>query len=266
MKMMKRFSVFAALALTLVLTGCGIVDQGQVGVRTQFGQIDPKVEEAGFYTAVLSDVTQYTVKETTVELDRLTPQAKDKMTLQAFGATVFYQANGSLLPAFQGGFSGQSARLSGEDFYRPGYVMVSNFSRSAVMDEVSKFNADQLNTQRGPLETGIKANIQKRLDEKAPGVFTVTAVTVREIVNDESVQNSIRDNVTAQNRLDTATKLVSVRHQEALANEKLAQSFTPAFLQHEYNLALLACAESQKCTLIVDGSASGKTLNLGQPR
>lgn len=142
--------------------------------------------------------------------------------------------------------------------------MLNGMARSAVMGEVAKFPADQLNTNRATLEAGVKKELQSKVDAKAPNTFTITGVVIRNIVNDQSVQQTIRDSVAATNRLQTATKLVQVKEQEALANEKLANSFTPAFLQHEYNEAMKACAESGKCTLIVDGSSSGKTLNLGK--
>lgn len=263
---MKRILTAIPMLLALSLGGCGfgMMDQGEVGVRTQWGKIDTQLVTPGFYTSLVSDVTTYTGKETTIELAGLQPQASDKMTVQDFEATVFYQANTALLPAFQGGFAGQSAKVAGDSFVRPGYVMLNGMARSAIMGEVSKYPADTLNTKRSELEAGIKADLQAKVDAKTPGTFTVTGVVIRTITNDQSVQQSIRDNVTASNRLATATKLVQVRDQEAQANAKLAASFTPEFLQHEYNEALKACAESSKCTLIVDGSNSGKTLNLGK--
>lgn len=262
---MKRFLMAVPMFLmAIALTGCGMMDQGEVGVRTQWGKIDQQLVTPGFYTSWVSDVTTYTGKETTIELTGLQPQALDKMTVQDFEATVFYQANTAALPAFQGRFAGQSAKVGNDDFIRPGYVMINGMARSAIMGEVAKHAADTLNTKRTELEQGIKADLQAKIDAKASGTFTVTGIVIRTITNDQSVQQSIRDNVTASNRLDTATKLVAVKEQEGLANAKLSQSFTPAFLQHEYNEALKACAESSKCTLIVDGSASGKTLNLGK--
>lgn len=263
MKMTKFLALALASALAVGLAGCGMMEQGNVGVRTQFGKIDKDVVSSGFYTNVVSDVTTYTGKETTIELDNLAPQARDKMTVEKFSATVFYQAEPTALPAFQGRFAGQSGKVPGDDFYRPGFIMLKGMANSAVSKEVGKYDAALLNTNRTALETGIKTELQSLVDGKAPGVFTVTGVVIREIVNDQSVQQSIRDNVNAANRLDTATKMVLVRDQEALANAKLAKSYTPEFLQHEYNDALKACADSDKCTLIVDGSSSGKVLNLG---
>lgn len=266
MKISRLLMVCVLPFMALALTGCGMMEQGNVGVRTQFGKIDATVVGSGFYTDVISDVAVYTAKETTIDLEKMTPQAADKMTVQDFEATVFYQANADALPLFQSKFAGQSAKLSEDHFIRPGYIMLTGMARSAVMGEVSKFNADQLNLNRDALEKGIRADLQSKVDAKIPGVFTITGVVIRNILNDQQVQNSIRNNVTAKNDLETATTLVQKRKQDALANEALTTSFTPAFLQHEYNQALIACAENQKgaCTLIVDGSSSGKMLNVGK--
>lgn len=264
MKMSRMLKSCAVALMAIAMTGCGMMEQGNVGVRTQFGKIDPALVTPGFYTSIVSNVTEYTGKETTIELERLQPQALDKMTVQDFEATVFYQANVAALPSFQSRFAGQSATVGNEGFVRPGYIMLAGMARSAVMGEVSKFNADQLNTSRTALEQGIKADLQAKIDAKAPGTFTITGVVIRNILNDPQVQESIRRNVTAKNDLATATTLVSKREQEALANEKLNTSFTPAFLQHEFNEALKACADNPKCTLIIDGSNSGKMLNLGK--
>ncbi|QZB90158.1 hypothetical protein selz497L_195 [Salmonella phage SenALZ1] len=83
-------------------------------------------------------------------------------------------------------------------------------------------------------------------------------------VSQKAVEQSIRDNVMADKRLDTARKNVEIRDQEAKANQKLTTSLTPEYLQHEYNMVLQSCANSGKCTLIVDGSGSSKMLNVGK--
>lgn len=263
--MKKMVMAFLTIAFAAMLAGCGgVIDEGNVGVRKDWnGKID-EAPVTGFYTALTSSVTEYTAKETTVNLDHLTPQGADKMTVQRFEATVFYHADPRALPNFQRTFAGQSAKVEGDGFVRPGYVMVEGMARSIVMDEVAKFRAEELNTNRGALEQGIKSGLQAKLNEKAPGVFTVTGIVINAIVNDQSVQASIRDSVAANNRLETAKKLVQVKEQEALANAKLTESLTPAFLQHEYNQAIASCADSGKCTLIIDGSNSGKVLNLAK--
>lgn len=262
---MKRlFMAIALLASTVMLTGCfGIIDQGNVGVRSAFGDVDQK-PVTGMYQSFFSTVTEYTTKETNVAINDLTPRAKDNLTLDKMGVTLYYTTNAAKLPNFQATTSGQSARLDGDDALRPGYVMLATLSRGVIADVVSRFDSLTLNTNRQALEQEIKALSQKNLDSAAPGTFHVTRVVITRVETDKSIEQSIRDNVTASKRLDTATKQVMIKEQEALANKAIAEQLTPAFLQHEYNQAVNTCAANTNCTLIIDGSGSGKILNVNK--
>lgn len=247
----------------LTLSGCGgVIDEGNVGVRTQWGEVDRNPVEAGWYTSFMSDVNVYTTKETGVDLTKMTPKAKDNLSLEELDVTVYYTPNAAKVPWFQVKFSGQSAEVDG--VYAVGYNLVKTAASSSTMDAVSTLDSMTIHTQRSELEKLIKERAQQQLNIAAPDMFTITRVLVTKALTDPSIEQSIRDNVMADKRLDTATKNVSIREQESLANEKLTNSLSPAFLQHEYNLALAECAKSDKCTLIVDGSSSGKILNVGK--
>lgn len=247
-----------------MLSGCGgVIDEGNVGVRTQWGEVDQNPVGAGFYTSFFSDVDVYTAKEATVALTKMTPKAKDNLTLEDLDVDVYYTPNASKVPWFQTKFAGQSAKLE-DGTIAVGYNLVRTAASSATMDAVSTLDSMTIHTQRSELEKLIKQRAQQQLDIAAPGMFTITRVLVTKALTDPSIEQSIRDNVMADKRLDTATKNVQIREQESNANKKLTQSLTPEYLQHEYNLALAACAQSNKCTLVVDGSSSGKILNIGK--
>lgn len=261
---MKRFAMVLMLGLgSLLLTGCGVIDQGDVGVRTSFGELEIEPVEAGFYTAVLSDVTVYTTKETSVALTKLQPKASDNLSLEDLEVEVYYTPNVSKVPWFQSKYSGMSARLDGDDSFRVGYNMVKTISTSSSLDAVSTMESLKIHTQRNELEAAIKQRAQQQLDVAAPGMFTVTRVLVTKAATDPSIEQSIRDNVTAAKRLDTTKKQTEIKNEEAKQTQTTAASLTPEFLQHEYNMAITACAANPKCTLIVDGSGGGKILNVG---
>lgn len=248
---MKRIMKYLVLLSAFALGACGFIDTGTVGVRTQQGQIQPQVEHAGFYTAFLSSLDEYTIKETTVDFNDLTPRAKDNLMLKRLDVTVYYTANGDLLPQFQAKHAGQSLKLDGESFIRPGYILIKNVGSGVINDAVSHFDSLTLHQNRTPLEAEIKANLQHALNTTDPGVFTITNVIIREIHTDDSIEASIRQAIMAEKQVQTATQLVQVKKQEALANEQVAQSLSPAYLQHEYNQALLECAKNEHCTMIV---------------
>lgn len=262
----KLLMMCVGVVVAASLTGCGggVIDQGNVGVQTSFGDVSQQPLGTGFYWHPLSTVTEYTTKETSIVVDGLTPRAKDKLTMRELDATIYYKAEGATLPRFQSAFSGQSAELEGDGFYRPGYVLIKTLAQGVVADEVSKFDSLTIHQNRVPLEAAIKASLQAQLDQRSPGTFKITSVVINKALTDGSIEQSIRDSVAADNRLATATKLVQVKEQEAKANEKVNQSLTPAFLEYQRILAQQNCASSDKCTMIIDGGSSAKIINLNK--
>lgn len=264
---MKKLSLYAlALAAALSLTGCyGTIETGQVGVRTNFnGAVDQKVEGEGFYTTFTSHIDKYTLKEIGVELSDLQPKAKDNLSLRDLDVTVFYkvqtpQAVRGLITKY----SGQSVQFEGANYYAPAYRLVESVGKSEVADAVSKHDSLTIHTQRNTLENEVKDAMQKNLDASDPGVFAITRVVVRQVLTDPTVEQSIRNVVAKSKELEAATLQVQVAEKNAEAVAKTANTLTPAFLQHEYNQALLKFAEKGG-TVILDGSSSGKMINVGK--
>jgi regulator of protease activity HflC (stomatin/prohibitin superfamily) len=70
-----------ALAL---LTSCGTVESGNVGVRTTLGKVNPEEVEPGVYFGLpgISRVQEFSAKEIGLDLNDLTPKARDNLTLR----------------------------------------------------------------------------------------------------------------------------------------------------------------------------------------
>lgn len=260
MKRLFGFMITAVLAFSLA--GCGgFVDTGEVGIKTSQGQIDPNVLKAGYYSNLFSSVDMYTIKETAVEFNDLTPRAKDNLSLKDLEVTVYYKTDPDQLAVWVSTHSGQSAQVKGESYIRPGYNKIYTTASGIINDSVAKFDSLTLHQNRTPLEADIKTDLQKALNADSSGLFTITNVVIRAIHTDPSIEDSIRKAIMAEKEVQTATQLVLVKQQEAKANEMVAQSLTPEYLQHEYNQALLACAQNQHCTMIV-GSNVQPQLNI----
>jgi hypothetical protein len=260
---MKKLLVLAAVVLLASqMTGCGVIHTGDVGMRTQFGQVSSEPVPVGFYTAILSSVDEYTAKETFVALNGLKPRAHDNLTLKDLDVTVYYRMEPAKIPSFAMTHSGMSAKFDNDAFTRPGYILLSNVAQGVISDEVSKLDSLTLHQNRQTLEANIKKSLQTTLDGSDKGYFDVTRVIVQAIQTDPAIEASIQKSIQAGKDLEAATKQVSVKEQLAYANEKLAQSLTPAYLQHEYIEALKDCATSKSCTMIIDGSKGGALVNL----
>jgi regulator of protease activity HflC (stomatin/prohibitin superfamily) len=274
---MKRLllSALAALALCAGLSGCGgVINTGEVGVRTTMGDISPTEEGQGVYLAVFSHVDHYTVKETSIDLNDLTPRAKDKLTVKDLEVSVYYHGVPGTIAKFVATHAGQSAGFEGESSWRPGYNLVSNLAKAAVYDQVRNFDSLDLNQKRSDLEADVKTATQAALDAdpSLKGTFVITRVVVRKIQTDPAIDNAIQQTVLAQQQLAQKENQAQVAHKDAEiariraegqanANTELQKTLTPAYLQHEYNQALQACASNDHCTMVI-GQSGNTMLNI----
>jgi hypothetical protein len=262
MKRLKLLGCVVSIFIALTLTGCGQIETGDVGVRTAFGKIQPDPEPPGVYTAIMSHVDEYTVKKTSIVLDKLTPKAKDKLMLKELDVTIYYKMKPNRVVDFVSTHAAMSAKMDSEHFLRPGYFLIENVAKGVISDEVSMFDSMTLHQNRLPLEVAIRNSLATSLEKSDPGYFEITDVVVSTLLTDPSIEESIRKNLTMSNDIDTATKNVNRMIQEAAAMTKTANALTPMILQHEYIEALKSCADNPNCTLVVDDSSSSKMLNI----
>lgn len=261
---MKKFMKMAAvLVFAAMTTACGFIETGEVGVRKTFGKVDTEELGVGFYTAVASSVDVYNVKETVVDLKDLKPKAADNLSLRDLDVSVYYTVNPAIIADFAASNSGMSARGADGKIY-PGYNLIHRLAAGEINDKVAKMESLTLHRNRDKLESNVLAGLQAELDKKVPDGFKITRVVVTGILTDAAIEASIQKSIQAEKDLEIATKQVQVKQQQALANEKLTQSLTPAYLQYEYIRSLQDCANSSGCTMIIDQSSSSKMLNIGR--
>lgn len=263
------------LCVSLLVGGCfGTIETGNVGVRTTFGKVSPTVEQPGIYTAFFSSVDEFSSKENAIEMNNLTPKAKDNLSLKDLDVTVYYKVTPGSISALYTKYAGQSARLKGSDFYVPAYFLVENVARSVIYAETARIDSLVIHTQRNALEADILTKLQAELAANDPGAFTVTRVTIRAVATDTTIEESIRAQVQSQKMLETKENAILIAKKDAQveiakaegiakSNNIINNSLTREYLQHEYNLALMECAKSKGCTMIV-GNAAGTLLNVNK--
>ena len=262
---MKRlFGLIAVMAMALGLTACGgIIDQGNVGVRTTFGKVSPEPESPGMYVAIMSSVREYTTKESAIALDNMTPKAKDNLSLREMDITVYYTTKADKVPGLQIKYSGQSAR--GEHgIWFPAYNLVENMARTAAYEEVARQDSLTIHQHRDEVANAMKANIQKALDESDPGTFTITRVVMRQVVTDPAIEQSILQAVQVQKQIEAkkselelaraeAQRTVAEAEGTAKRNAILNASITDNLIRYKQALAMEECASSGKCTMVIGG-------------
>ena len=80
-----------SIGAALLLSACGAIESGNVGVRTSFtGSVNTTEMQQGFYTHITSDVQEFSTKEITVALMDMQPKAKDNLTLADLDLEVYY--------------------------------------------------------------------------------------------------------------------------------------------------------------------------------
>lgn len=241
---MKTFGkIFGVIVAALVLTACGRIETGQVGVRKTFNKtVLMEEERVGFYWAIFEEVDEYVIKETELQFDNFKPKAKDNLILQDLDVSIFYTVKPDAVAELSVKYTGQSYPVEGKNWWYPAQGVVMRFGRGSIYDSVAKFDSLTLHTNRAALEAEIMKSTQSDLDKSDPGVFVITKVIVRQALTDETLEASIRRTVEFDKKIEAkekekllaqkeAERLVIEANGQALANKIIADSLDDKLLK-----------------------------------
>ena len=248
-----------------VLTGLfGTISTGNIGVRTTLGIISQTEVPPGVYVKwpVISSVDEFTAKEIAIDLTDLTPKAKDNLSLRDMDVSVYYRAEPGRIAELQSKYASQSIRAPEGKYYLPAYQLVYRIARNVSYEEVARVDSLVMHTKREEIAAAIARNMQVALDQSDPAVFHVTRVVVRSVITDPSIEESIRQAVANQKKLEAmavqteiAKKEADIRVTEARgiaeSNRIISGSLTREYLQHEANQALMKFAEKGNSHTVV---------------
>jgi regulator of protease activity HflC (stomatin/prohibitin superfamily) len=250
-----------ALAL---LTSCGTVESGNVGVRTTLGKVNPEEVEPGVYFGLpgISRVQEFSAKEIGLDLNDLTPKARDNLTLRDLDVTVYYRVAGGSIADLYVKYAGQHTRDEGSRVNLPAFALLQRLARNAIYEQASRIDSLVMHTRRDELAAAVSKALQIELDANDKGVFTITRVVIRALTTDPAIEKAIQESVAAQKQLETTKQRIAIAEAEAQvevkkaegiakANQIINQSLTREYLQHESNLALHKFAEKGGTTTVV---------------
>jgi regulator of protease activity HflC (stomatin/prohibitin superfamily) len=259
--------VAAVLLLLLVLAGatsCGTIETGNVGVRNTLGKINPEEVEPGVYFGVpgISSVQAFSAKEIAVELNDLTPKARDNLSLRDLDLTVYYRVAPASIAELYVKYAARHAKADGSREFFPAYQLVQGIARNVIYEEASKMESLVMHTKRDEMAAAVRRGIQAELDQNDKAVFTITRVVVRALSTDPAIEKAIQESVAAQKQLETTRQRIQIAEAEAQvevkkaegiakANQIINQSLTREYLQHESNLALMKFADKGGATTVV---------------
>jgi regulator of protease activity HflC (stomatin/prohibitin superfamily) len=256
--MWQRVAAGAVVVIVVLIgaTSCGTLESGNVGVRTTLGKVNPEEIEPGIYLGLpgVSRVQEFSAKEIAVELNDLTPKARDNLSLRDLDVTVYYKvAPGSVADLYVK-YAARHAQSEGSRVYLPAYQLVHGIARNVIYEESSRVDSLVMHTKRDEMAAAIRKALQTELDANDKGVFTITRVVIRALTTDPAIERAIQESVAAQKQLETTKQRIQIAEAEAQveikkaegiakANQIINQSLTREYLQHESNLALQNFAE-----------------------
>lgn len=277
MRGLGAFIVMVAIGLVMALNSFYVVDTGHVGVERTLGRVDLEETEPGmnFKLPFLTRAYEFSAKEIALDLNDLRPKAADNLSLQDLDVTVYYNAAPYAIADLMVKYANASQSAPGAIL--PAYGIVYREARGAVYEEVAKVDSLKLHRQRDALQTSIQDSLQARLEDKDGDALIISRVVVRALNTDPSIEESIREAVANQKKLEAKQISVDIAKKDAEieierargiaeANRIINESLTAQYLQHEVNVALQSFAENEGQLVVMPANMQGFDIILDTQR
>ncbi len=262
--------ILGVLVVPFLYFSIVLIESGNVGVRKTLGKVDPEEVSPGlnFRVPLISQISEFVGKEIAIDLTDLTPKAADNLSLRDMDVTIFYKADSNRIADLYIKYANAHVYNKQSDSYLPAYQLVFREARRAAYETVAEIDSLTMHKKREQIAAAIKQRLQETLDSNDPGVFTVTRAVIRSVLTDPSIEESIREAVANQKRLEAKEVMVEIERKNAEieairaqgianANNIINKTLTSEYLQHELNLTLQKFAESGANTIVVPANMQG---------
>ena len=256
--------IVVLVVLGLLVSSCGTIESGNVGIGTTLGKVDAEEIAPGLFVRLpaISTVHEFSAKEIGIDLNDMTPKAKDNLSLRDLDVTVYYRTKAASVADLYVKYASQHVKDEHTRVYYPAYALLVRLSRNVIYEETSRFDSLVMHTKREELANAVARGLQAELDKNDKAVFTVTRVVIRQLTTDPAIEKTIQEAVAAQKQLETTKQRIAIAEAEAQvevkkaegiakANQIINQSLTREYLQHESNMALHKFAEKGDTTTVV---------------
>lgn len=257
--------IAASAFFTIVL-----IESGNVGVRKTLGKVNLVEAEPGlnFRIPAITQIREFVGKEIAIDLTDLTPKAADNLSLRDMDVTIFYRADSGQIADLYVKYANAHQYDGESGSYFPAYRLVYREARRAAYETVAGIDSLTMHKKREQIGDSIKGRLQASLNGNDPGVFDVTRVVIRSVLTDPSIEESIREAVANQKRLEAKQIMVEIERKnaeiEAIRAEGIAEAngiinrtLTSEYLQHELNLTLQKFAEGGANTIVIPANMQG---------
>lgn len=231
---MKGSRFLVMVLAVLVFVGCMRVETGEVGLRKTFnGTIESIELGVGYHQILIGDVILFAAKEILLQEENLTPQTKDKTTLNDFDVTFTYNVDPQSVAELYIKYS-ITAHLTvpGASEIFPMGEFVGPIMRNAVYTAVSEFDALSVNDNRKIIEENIKKYANSKLaGEGLNDKVTVNLVNIKNIQLAPDIIDSANKVVKTQNELKAKTTEVQIAIQEGLRIQELSKQTDAKYVE-----------------------------------
>ncbi|WP_394177015.1 SPFH domain-containing protein [Thalassotalea litorea] len=266
-------AIFSILILVIIFSSWFIIDTGHVAVKKTLGTVDLEEVSPGlnWKLPIFTKAYEFSAKEIAIDFNDLRPKARDNLRLQDLDISIFYKVESAKIAETMVKYAASYSQ--GEDALLPAYTIVYREGRDVIYEEVTKIDSLDLHRNRDELRAGISSELQQKLDDKDPGVFTITRVAIRALNTDPTIEAAIQKAVQAQKTLEAKKVEVEIAAKDAEieiarargiaeANAIINSSLTPEYLQHELNEALKKFAENEGQVVVVPANMQGMSMIL----
>lgn len=206
-----------AAVVGLGVSGCTIIETGEVGLRVNFDRTVEQTEllAGSFNQTIIGRVMTFPIKDVVVQVSDLQPLAKDNSTMKDFDVTVVYSITPSAVSDLyvNKNKSFHSNAPDGDILLMYSYIQQT--ARNAVYKVARRYEALTMNDNRPSIEQEIRESINETFaSEKLTGV-NISQVQVRAIVPSDAVRLSADALVRAKNEEKTKIVEVEIAKKEA---------------------------------------------------
>ena len=219
--------------------------------QVQSGELLP----GSFNQVLIGDVLTFPVKDVNVQLNDMTPVAKDNSTMKDLDAVVVYNISSAQVAELYSQKNRAFHAESKGDVYLMYNYIVQN-ARNAIYKAARKYEALDMADNRSEMENFVKEEIVRNLaEEKLDGSISISQVLIRNVLPADSVVQSANELVRAKNELKQ--KEVEVKTAEAEARRMAALANNSA--------SSIAFMNAQAALNISEGIKNGKVQTIVVP-
>ena len=244
-----------AITAMLVLSGCHFVPEGHVGLRVNYdGTVEREERLPGSpYQVLWGHYLDAQIREVSVDVDDVNPQAADNSTMSDFDVNVVYSINPGSAADLYIDKSKPFHDVDGDKKILLMHSYLKTVVRNAVFKTARLYPAMKMNDFRSDIEAAILKNVHEVLAaEKLDTSVIVTKVLVKNMLPSKAVKDSADALVAAQSALQAKDTELQTAKKEAERIATLnANAGAIPYMNAQANLEIARAVAAGKVSTII---------------